>query len=122
MVVGGTVDVCEIVGGGIVDGDVLVVGWTDDGCEMVGDWTVDGFGTVGATVSWDVAGGTVGGPDVQKVIFIWKRQTWYYLTMVVGGADDVGETVGCGTVDTDGIVGGWTVDGCESGGDWVIGG
>ena len=70
MVVGGAVDVCEIVGGGTVGSDVLVVGWTVDGCETVDDWTVDGCGAVGAPVCGDVAGGTVGGPNVQNVYFI----------------------------------------------------
>ena len=70
MVVGGTVDVCEIIGVGTVDSDVIVVGWTVGGCETVDDWTVDGCGAVGATLSWDVASGTIGGPNVQKLILI----------------------------------------------------
>ena len=42
--------------------------------------------------------------------------------MVVGGAVDVGETVGCGTVDGDGIVDGWPVDICGTVGDWALDG
>ena len=42
--------------------------------------------------------------------------------MVVGGVVDVGETLGCGTVDGDGIVDDWPVDICVTVGDWAVDG
>ena len=42
--------------------------------------------------------------------------------MDVGGTVDVGETVGCGNIDCDGIAGGWTVDGCGTVCDLAVGG
>ena len=42
--------------------------------------------------------------------------------MDVDGTVDVGESVGCRTIDCDGIAGGWTVDGCGTVCDWAVGG